>query len=152
MAHQIDIDKDGSVNETDLKTCISNLKSITFFKDQGAALNRSQFNTQTRFFPTTMNGHITAAKALEVCKRIRQAMMDKKLSYHWVFNVCDVSKVGMINYPQFQAGINSFVEVAPPLLEKLFDLMDGNKIGMIDFDMFVKVLKSEAASQIPKSV
>ena len=30
--------------------------------------------------------------------------------------------------------------------------MDLNKIGMIDFDMFVKVLKSEAANQIPKSV
>ena len=78
--------------------------------------------------------------------------MDKKLSYHWVFNVCDVSKVGMINFPQFQAGINSFVEVSPALLEKLFDLMDLNKIGMIDFDMFITVLKSEAASQIPKSV
>lgn len=30
--------------------------------------------------------------------------------------------------------------------------MDLNKIGMIDFEMFVKVLKSEAASQIPQSV
>ena len=48
-----------------------------------------------------MNAHITAQKALEVCKRIRHAMMEKKLSYNWVFGVCDTAKVGMINVPQF---------------------------------------------------
>lgn len=41
LAQQIDVDKDGMIGEIDLRTCISNLKSISFFKNEGAALNRS---------------------------------------------------------------------------------------------------------------
>ena len=58
----------------------------------------------------------------------------------------------MINLAQFIAGVNSFVPVSAPLLEKLYDIMDSNKIGMVDYEKFVKVLSAEAPSQIPLSV
>ena len=77
--------------------------------------------------------------------------MDRKLGYHAVFNNCDTAKVGMINFAQFCAGINSFVEVAHPLLEKIFEIMDVRKIGMIDFDRFAVVLKADVASNIPQA-
>ena len=58
----------------------------------------------------------------------------------------------MINLAQFIAGVNSFVPVSAPLLEKLYDIMDSNKIGMVDYEKFTKILSAEAPSQIPLSV
>lgn len=39
---------------------------------------------------------------------------------------------------------------AAPLLEKVFNIMDSNGIGMVDFTKFERVLGARAASQIPK--
>lgn len=46
----------------------------------------------------------------------------------------------MINLAQFSQGVSSIVSIAPPLLEKLFNVMDTNKIGMVDYPRFERVL------------
>jgi len=51
FAHNIDIDKDGFISDIDLQTCISNLKSETFFKNNGEALTQSAFASLKKFFP-----------------------------------------------------------------------------------------------------
>ena len=140
-AKLIDVDKDGYIGEEDLKTCLSNIHSQAFFDNGGSALAASQFNSEQRFFPTTLAGHIGDAKVISVCSQIRAAMTRKKVSYIKLFKSCDPDGVGMANLGQFTRGVNSVVTVAPPLLEKLFNIMDVNKIGMTDYAKFERVLK-----------
>jgi Ca2+-binding EF-hand superfamily protein len=53
----------------------------------------------------------------------------------------------MVNLGQFIKGINALVtNISPFLLEKIFDIMDENKIGMVDQEKFLRVLQAEAPS------
>ena len=45
FSEYIDVDKDGSIGVQDLRTCLVNIKSSAFFKGNGLALSKSQFNT-----------------------------------------------------------------------------------------------------------
>ena len=45
FAEYIDVDKDVNIGVQDLRTCLVNIKSSTFFKHNGVALSKSQFNT-----------------------------------------------------------------------------------------------------------
>ena len=67
-----------------------------------------------------------------------------------MFRLCDTEKVQMINLAQFSQGVSSIVSIAPPLLEKLFNVMDTNKIGMVDYPRFERILSIQANSQVPK--
>jgi len=70
----------------------------------------------------------------------------KNLNYNTFFKVCDPQNGKMINLVDFIKGINSIVEIEAPPLERLFDIMDENKIGMVDFNKFTKILRLERAS------
>ena len=112
LANQMDIDRDGMISEQDLKSCLTNLNSQTFFKN--------------------VSTEIPGEKVLSVLETIREKMRYKKMKCVDLFNKCDTDKVGMINLGQFMVGVNSIVPVATPLLEKIFNKMDVNKIGMVD--------------------
>jgi len=47
----IDVDKDGFVTEADIETCVKNLPNMAFFRNGGAALAQSTFNSVTKTFP-----------------------------------------------------------------------------------------------------
>lgn len=47
----IDIDKDGFVTEADIETCVKNLTNMAFFRNGGAALTKSTFNSQVKIYP-----------------------------------------------------------------------------------------------------
>jgi len=68
-------------------------------------------------------------------------MTRKKVSYIKLFKACDPDGVGMANLGQFTRGVNSIVTIAAPLLEKVFNIMDSNRIGMADYAKFERVLK-----------
>ena len=63
-------------------------------------------------------------------------MQHRKISFIKLFQTCDTEGVGMVNLSQFHKGVNSMVTIAAPLLEKLFNVMDTNKIGMVDYEKF----------------
>jgi Ca2+-binding EF-hand superfamily protein len=44
----------------------------------------------------------------------------------------------------------SVLPISAPILEKLFNIMDTNSIGMIDLQRFEAILRAEAPAQIPK--
>lgn len=89
FAEYIDVDKDGNIGVQDLRTCLVNIKSSSFFKNNGLALSKSQFNTQNRFYPKNLSANISNTKVVEVCKEIRYAMMEQKLAYITLFKMCD---------------------------------------------------------------
>lgn len=47
--------------------------------------------------------------------------------------------------------MKSVVNIADPILEKLFNFMDQNQIGMVDYPKFDKVLQIQTKLQIPKN-
>ena len=63
---RMDVDKDGLITEADLLTCIKNLTNAAFFRDGGAALASSTFNSSSKFFPS--HSRMSKEKALGVCK------------------------------------------------------------------------------------
>jgi len=73
-------------------------------------------------------------------------MVNKKVSYIKLFKACDSEGVGMINLSQLVKGVNTMVPIAAPLLEKMFNIMDSNKIGMVDYEKFERVLRVQATS------
>ena len=56
----------------------------------------------------------------------------------------------MINLSQFIAGVSKIVQVASNLLEKIFQKMDVNKIGMVDLEKFMALFAAKIGSQIPR--
>lgn len=84
FAQQIDIDKDGMVSEDDLNTCLDHLNSEAFFRQSGQALTHSSFNTKQKFYPNRCN--ITAERAAELAKIIRDSIESKKVAPGYVFN------------------------------------------------------------------
>ena len=63
---RMDVDKDGLITEADLLTCVKNLTNAAFFRDGGAALASSTFNSSSKFFPS--HSRMSKEKALGVCK------------------------------------------------------------------------------------
>lgn len=149
-ALMLDIDKDGNIGEEDLKTCLRNIHSSSFFSNDGLALTSSQFNAPHKFYPTSMTGEFTDAKLLDLCKQIREKMVFNKVSYQKIFKLADADKMGLINLAQFSKGMLSVLPMSAPILEKLFNIMDTNSIGMIDLQRFEAILRAEAPAQIPK--
>jgi len=132
----MDVDKDGLIGIEDIKTCLRNINSTAFFKNGGEALSAPQFSSTYKFYPTTMNEEISDEKLLKMCQQIREAMTKSKVSMISLFQRCDTQDSGMINLGQFLTGITSIIPIAAPLLEKLFNVMDSNSIGMVDFQRF----------------
>jgi len=57
----------------------------------------------------------------------------------------------MINLNEFVNGVSEIVNISKQLLSKLFDVIDENKIGMIDFEKFDRILRADTPSQIPEA-
>ena len=56
----------------------------------------------------------------------------------------------MLCLGDFVAGVQKIIDIPTVHLEKLFEIMDENQIGMVDFQKFVRILKIENVIQIPK--
>jgi len=62
----IDVDKDGFVTEHDIETCVKNLANLAFFRNGGAALKASTFNSKAKIFPE--GARLSNEKAIAICK------------------------------------------------------------------------------------
>lgn len=70
----MDIDKDGFITEIDIQTCLSNLNSEAFFKNNGEALSGSVFATEKKFYPSQSN-KLPLDRALDITKQIRTSLI-----------------------------------------------------------------------------
>eukprot|EP00352_Strombidinopsis_acuminata_P000755 CAMPEP_0176339896 /NCGR_PEP_ID=MMETSP0126-20121128/1127_1 /TAXON_ID=141414 ORGANISM="Strombidinopsis acuminatum, Strain SPMC142" /NCGR_SAMPLE_ID=MMETSP0126 /ASSEMBLY_ACC=CAM_ASM_000229 /LENGTH=179 /DNA_ID=CAMNT_0017683753 /DNA_START=1701 /DNA_END=2240 /DNA_ORIENTATION=- len=112
---------------------------MAFFKNQGAALSRSTFNTGIKFYPNSVK--ITREKSLEICKQIREALALKKMSFRGTFEKFDTNKDNMVSYAEFSRGLSSLVKLSQPVMEQIYALMDKNNIGLITYEQFLDVLR-----------
>ena len=140
-SNMLDVDKDGYVTEHDIETCIKNLPNMAFFRNGGAALATSTFNSNAKIFPQGVR--LTNEKALAVCKQIREALGVKKMQYRDAFNKFDVDQDGMVSFAEFNRGMNDVCNLSVPIKEQIYILMDKNNTGLISYEQFLEVLRQE---------
>ena len=61
-----------------------------------------------------------------------------------MFKKFDTDGDGLLNLQEFSEGIRTTMTVNQPTLEKMFNIMDHLKIGMINYEQFVRFLKYDA--------
>ena len=139
----MDVDKDGYVTEADIETCIKNLPNMAFFKNGGAALTASTFNSRVKTFPQNSGAKLTKEKATAVCKQIRDALGLKRMQFRDAFNKFDLDKDGMVSFAEFNRGMVDVLELSVPVKEQIYTLMDKNNMGLISYEQFLDVLRLE---------
>lgn len=140
----IDVDKDGYVTEYDIETCVKNLHNMAFFRDGGAALTTSTFNSRAKIYP--QGCRLSNEKALAICKQIREALGVKKMQYRDAFNKFDLDNDGMVSFAEFNRGMSDVCNLSVPIKEQIYILMDKNNTGLISYDQFLDVLRQENMS------
>lgn len=144
----MDIDKDGLITEIDLKTCIDNLNSDAFYKNSGEALATTTFSAAKKFYPT--QDQMSEERAIEIAKQIRTALINQRIAYKEAFNRFDGNKDGFLSFTEFSQGIDKILTLSVPVKEKIFALMDKNKIGLVDYPNFLEVIELSSANRLKK--
>jgi Ca2+-binding EF-hand superfamily protein len=73
-------------------------------------------------------------------KQIRTALINKKIAYREAFNRFDENKDGFLSFGEFSKGIDQVLTLSVPIKEKLFAIMDVNKIGLVDYPNFLELI------------
>jgi Ca2+-binding EF-hand superfamily protein len=80
-------------------------------------------------------------RVAELMKQIRTALINKKIAYREAFSRFDENKDGFLSFGEFSKGIDQVLTLSVPIKEKLFALMDVNKIGLIDYPNFLEFIQ-----------
>lgn len=145
-AELIDLDNDGYISIYDMQTCLGNLNNETFYKDNGATLVgtfKTILTEREKFFPKQP---LPNSKALEVIAKIKESLVSKGISLRELFSRLDVNGDEFLTYTEFSENMDPIVKLSPLVKEQLFALMDVNKIGMVDYNAFLTVLKMTPVS------
>ena len=149
FARMMDINKDSFIDQHDLETCLGNLNNDHFYQGSGEALTNAGFSSDHQFFPQS---GLTDEKAIDVCRQLRQALTNKKISYREAFNRFDSNGDGFLCFQELATGLDNIIKLSQPVKEKLFALMDGNKIGMVDYPNFLEVIQRSTATTMKQKV
>ena len=131
------------MTEADIETCVKNLPNMAFFRNGGAALAASTFNSRAKIFPQNSGAKLGREKAAAVCKQIRDALALKRMQYRDAFEKFDLDKDGMVSFAEFNRGMADVVDLSVPVKEQIYTLMDKNNTGLISYEQFLQVLKLE---------
>ena len=136
-ANLMDVDKDGRICKDDLQTCLCNVGSDQFFKNGGQNLKHTQFNAENKFYSIPQEKlklDKSDPKLVEIRKQIKSAFNQNNTTYSGAFNRFDSDGDKMLNFAEFQKGMAGILQINQPTLEKMFNLMDEHKIGMVSYD------------------
>jgi Ca2+-binding EF-hand superfamily protein len=156
FAIMMDIDQDGFIDVHDLNTVIGNLANEKFYKNNGEILAMtngvSSFSeattTDQQWFPKEK---MSIAKAAEVVKAIKEALILKQISFRSLFQALDNNNNCLLSFAEFNTGIEKYVSLSPIIKQQLFALMDVNGIGMVDYESFLEVMNLKSVSK-PKAI
>lgn len=68
-------------------------------------------------------------------------MKTKNLTDVGLFNKLDAQKVGFISHANFNKYLDEVLKLAPSIKDQFFSRLDNRKLGMVDFDTFMKLFK-----------
>ena len=119
FAQIFDVNQDGFVDITDLMTAIDISQNVNL--DQVEELDPE--------------------KAGILLDDLRKVLVKRKLSYQEAFNYFDKERNGLISCGEFVKGISEMLDIAEHARYSLFNFIDKQKVGFINFDTFAEVLK-----------
>ena len=139
FAKRVDIDKDGFINETDLKTFLNRNSYIKEGAKEALFSNFTGLNSPTgKVFPKIA---LPEEKIEIILRDLRETLSKKKISFYDFFQMIDVTRTGFVTINDFCTGIDKVVKLSKPIKDGFFAYIDTEKIGIINYDDFVKVLK-----------
>jgi Ca2+-binding EF-hand superfamily protein len=124
VAARFDINQDGVISEDDLTAVLTNLTCMSL--------------KSSKIFPMKP---LEFEQARSVIKQICKALVARHINFREAFDLFDTSHKGLLTSADLISGLSKIVELSQPVKEGLFAIMDKQRIGLIDFDSFVSVLK-----------
>ncbi len=103
----------------------------------------SETESEASWFPKEK---MSLQKTAEVVKLIKDALIQKQLSFAAFFRRLDSNGNTLLSYPEFSKGIDEVCKLSPMVKEQLFARMDVNGIGMVDYDNFLEALQTTIVS------
>jgi Ca2+-binding EF-hand superfamily protein len=105
------------------------------------SLTTSSFKTvptNTQIYPKIP---LSEEKIEVVLRDLRQALDNKKISFHEFIKMIDVNDIGFITINDFSSGLDKVIKFSQHAKDGLFAYIDKLKIGMINYADFLKILK-----------
>lgn len=115
-ARKFDINEDGWIDVTDLMTLLDKHQTVEVVS-------------------------LSGEKAGLLLADLRKIFSNKKMSYQDAFNFFDTEKNGLISCREFCEGLDKLTELSDPVKFSLFQYIDRNSVGLINFDTFAEILK-----------
>jgi len=135
IAERIDIDQDGFISKEDLE----------IFMKRGALLSKGQKASslaysqgKQRLFPTEP----LCEKDIEnLLRELRGIMESLKLTNYELFAKLDANEDGFATIDEFCVELEKIIPLPRPITEGFFAYIDKQKIGVLDLESFLKVMK-----------
>lgn len=148
FCEKVDIDKDGKVDYHDISTfmgrhdfienqtmrLLDTVKTVYGFN----LMPTKHSATATCLFPVE---RIDESKIGNMLRGLRNALLARNISYHEFFSKLDANKDGLITYDEFLNGIRAVINWPDNIISGVFAYFDRQKIGMIDFKSFLRVIR-----------
>ncbi|KAL4439089.1 hypothetical protein ABPG74_008864 [Tetrahymena malaccensis] len=147
----MDIDQDSYISKEDLQTFLErinylesdNKSSFSQRSKPNSAWGDQQNNASNGMkkkglFPTKK---LNNQQLEQVLIELRQILLMKKMQSREFFNILDTNGDGFITITEFNSNLDKIIRLSAEMKDGLFATMDSQKIGMIDFKNFEKVLE-----------
>lgn len=70
-------------------------------------------------------------------------MTKHKLSFRALFDSMDTDSNNLVSLPEFQSGLSKVISLSAPIVEQLYHLLDANAVGLVNYEQFLDVLKTQ---------
>jgi Ca2+-binding EF-hand superfamily protein len=55
----------------------------------------------------------------------------------------DTDSNNLVSLPEFQSGLSKVISLSAPIVEQLYHLLDANAVGLVNYEKFLDVLKTQ---------
>ena len=131
----IDIDKDGFIGKEDLETF---LKRSYLYRSDNQLAKTMRNNEKLPLYPTKA---LSEEDVNNLLRELRREMMMKRVSNYELFQRMDTNHDGFISIDEFCNELDKILPIPQEIKEGFFAYIDKNKIGVIDYNSLLLVLK-----------
>jgi len=132
-AECVDIDQDGFISKEDMETFINRGALIAKGQKQVSALNTKQM-----LFPTKP---LNEKDMENLLRELRFVMDSRRMKNYELFAMLDTNEDGFVTIDEFCTGLEKIIPLPRPITEGFFAYIDKLKIGVLNLENFMNVLK-----------
>jgi Ca2+-binding EF-hand superfamily protein len=141
----MDIDADGVLSREDVTTFFGRHEYLSAVSGGGAALSSETSVLPKKviregvLYPVTP---LSEVRLKEVLRDLAQRLFFKKMSLYEFFRLLDANGDGLISIDEWKSNIDKVITLSPLVKDGLFAVIDSARIGVIDYNTFVNVLRT----------